>query len=885
MSRAALLVIFLFIGLPLAISQAILVQPYLQDAEPGSIKILWESEAGVNHYVEWGMTFGNLDQTTVATSSTTQGSNQLHEVGLGNLSANTRYYYRCVSDASTSAIYDFVTPPDQSSNQSFRLVAMSDMQRDGGNPNKFQEIVSDGVLSYVQQNYGNDLPDNLALVMIPGDLVVTGTNYNQWANHFFAPGAPLFAQVPVYPVPGNHEQNSAFFFQYFSLPDNGSAGFEEHWWYKDYSNLRIIGMDSNGGYRIQTQLDWLDGVLNSACSDPDIDFVFAQLHHPHKSELWTPGELNYTGEIIERMENFSNNCGKPSIHFFGHTHGYSRGQSRDYNHLWVNVATAGGNIDYWGEFPNFDYEEFSQSIDEYGFVLVEVEAGAAPEFTLKRISRGDESNNLDNVEQDQITIRKNETPPQQPLGLFPSGNDINPECFIMQADPFADASDFHQASHWQIAPTCLDFSNPVYDSWKQHENWYNEVDTQAGDDLTDEEVNNLDANTDYCWRVRYRDEHLQWSDWSTPLAFQTGTSSLTDNLVSNGGGENGTTDWQITIGSIESLTAGECAGVNPRSGTYYLAVGGLCSGNETPYSEAYQNIDVSSFSDSIDTGSKKVIFGGYLSNYAGNDQPTMNLEFLDAASNPLGSSTVLTTLNSSWTYLEATETIPALTRTIQVVLTGTRNAGTDNDSYFDDLTLRLNLGGNAPCDQYSPLPVELLSFAYHCDAGALHLQWEAAGEYQVAHYELERSGEAGDWENIGQLSTKPTQWNYNNYEWIDREKHSGTAYYRLKTINVDGSFEYSPVIAGDCGVLAPQVLLYPNPLAAENLYLKIQSPKATPSTLRITNLLGQTVLEQAIAVEKGESRIELSLAGLAPGMYQVLLRNDYWQWSDKLSLQ
>ncbi len=82
--------------------------------------------------------------------------------------------------------------------------------------------------------------------------------------------------------------------------------------------------------------------------------MFAQLHHPHKSELWIPGEISYTGDVIELMENFTEECGKPSIHFFGHTHGYSRGQSHNHNHLWVNVATAGGAIDHWGEYPQAD---------------------------------------------------------------------------------------------------------------------------------------------------------------------------------------------------------------------------------------------------------------------------------------------------------------------------------------------------------------------------------------------------------------------------------------------------------------------------------------------------------------------------------------------------
>ena len=163
--------------------------------------------------------------------------------------------------------------------------------------------------------------------------------------------------------------NSDFFFKYFDLPLNGTPGFEEHWWFKDNSNVRIIGLNSNPGYRIQKQLDWLDSLLYLTSMDSSIDFVFAQLHHPHKSEQWTTGNTDFTGEIVELLENFTKNCGKPSVHFYGHTHGYSRGQSKDHTHLMVNVATSGGYIDYWGEWPQQDYEEYSISQDEWGYVF------------------------------------------------------------------------------------------------------------------------------------------------------------------------------------------------------------------------------------------------------------------------------------------------------------------------------------------------------------------------------------------------------------------------------------------------------------------------------------------------------------------------------------
>ena len=150
--------------------------------------------------------------------------------------------------------------------------------------------------------------------------------------------------------------------------------------------------------------------------------MFAQLHHPHLSELWVEGELDYTGEVIALMEEFSTQCNKPSIHFFGHTHGYSRGQSRDHRHLWVNVATAGGNIDYWDEYAQADYDEFTVTQDEWGFVLVELDAGEAPQFRLRRVSRGNEVLFRDNEVRDEITVRRYNNPPQTPQALSPGAS-------------------------------------------------------------------------------------------------------------------------------------------------------------------------------------------------------------------------------------------------------------------------------------------------------------------------------------------------------------------------------------------------------------------------------------------------------------------------------
>jgi acid phosphatase type 7 len=519
--RPTIILVFIFSFLNSS-AQSIIVKPYLQNATSNSITIMWESSNCNPGIIEWG-TSNSLGSIVAASLLNSQGSACIFTGNVIGLQPETKYFYRVATGNVFSPLYSFITPSLRESESSISLVAMSDMQKDNGNPDKFHQISNDGIISHITTTFSGDLNQNLQLILIPGDLVDDGNNHDEWVNDFFNQGENLFSYVPFYPVPGNHENNAHFFFDYFDLPKNGSNGFMEHWWYKDVSNVRIIGLDSNHDYQLPQQLDWLDSVLNATSSDTLIDFVFAQLHHPHHSELWPPGNTDFTGEVISLLEFFSSSSGKPSIHFFGHTHGYSRGQSRDHNHLMVNVATAGGNIDYWDEYSQIDYQEYTVSDDDYGYVFVEVDAGEDPKFTIKRFSLGDEyvyeSNNL----KDSITVKLNNQIPEEPYGVYPlSGEIVSPDGFTILGSPFIDPDgDGHGATQWQVSTSCIDFSSTVFDRWIQHENWYKGLDSQQDDNLLDIDVLNLLPDINYCWRVRYRDKGLGWSNWSNPISFTT----------------------------------------------------------------------------------------------------------------------------------------------------------------------------------------------------------------------------------------------------------------------------------------------------------------------------------------------------------------------------
>ena len=683
-------------------AQTFVVQPYLQDAAPNSIRIMWETSTGEESVVVWGLE-ESLGNSTSGNSFSSVGSAMMHDVQLLGLERFTTYYYQVVTGQASSPIQSFKTPPFASDEQSFRFVAMSDMQQSSADPLKYDEVIHDGVLDYLEQNLSGVVSEDLALVLIPGDLVDSGNSYGQWEDDFFQYSTDLFGKVPVYPVLGNHETNTQYYFQYFHLPENGTDGYEEHWWWKDYGNVRFIGLDSNWPYDGDVQLAWLDGVLENTCQTDSIDFVFAEVHHPYKSELWTPGESDFTASVVAKMEAFSDNCGKPSIHFFGHTHGYSRGQSRDHKHVWINVATAGGAIDYWGDWPQVDYDEFSITEDDWGFVLVEVEAGDEPKFSVKRLSRGDGNVDLDNALIDSFSVSKTDYTITTPTPIYPVDIQVTPECVILRGSSF-EIDEMHGASHWQVTETSGEYSDPLGEVWEQFENIYFNQDTQEGELITEEYMSGMPENTQLWWRVRYRDKELNWSDWSVEAAFSTGTSSFGENLLENPGAEQGMSVWVIDQGVCEAMLAGDCAGTNPYSGAYYFCVGGLCT--ESAVAIMHQDIDVTSYSDSIDLGVLEVSFGAMMSDWSGADLPEMRLQFLTLGGVEIGSTDYYDGPYTSWTLVGDNHAVPALTRIIRCELKGTRNEGTDNDSYFDDVFVKV--GSQTLCDD---APVNITSIS------------------------------------------------------------------------------------------------------------------------------------------------------------------------------
>lgn len=484
-----------------------IVGPVVQNAGPETFGVMWEIEDGIESVVEYGPT-PELGMKALGEVIDAPGSRTIHHVTLTGLVPSTTYYYRASSGEAKSRIFRMKTPPMRGEKAPFRFAVYSDCQQQ---PGIHRQIADQGILGSLPR--GKDPSDELAFALIAGDVVQDGDDYRQYEERLFGPVRNLAPHAPLYTAIGNHERDSRYYFDYLNLPRNGSPGFEEHWYSFDHGNAHVIGLDTNAKYSTILQLDWLEQDLAKVCHDPAIDMVFAFFHHPHRSELWLDGETPYSGSIVEKVERTVASCNKLGAYFFGHTHGYSRGQSKDTSFYHVNVGTAGGHIDYWDQFRQRDYPEFQKSFDEYGVLMVEANVGGKAGFSAKRLTFGDDKIVKAGEIQDEFTLTRGNLAPDKPVIAHAA---LSGGKLTAQASAYRDPEDErHLESEWQ-ASTEPTFTATVATDWLRYENWFKDRDTAAGTDLTAWTTAVEGAAT---WvRVRYRDDGLGWSPWSEPHA-------------------------------------------------------------------------------------------------------------------------------------------------------------------------------------------------------------------------------------------------------------------------------------------------------------------------------------------------------------------------------
>ena len=165
----------------------------------------------------------------------------------------------------------------------------------------------------------------------------------------------------------------------------------------------------------------------------------------------------------------------------------------------------------------------------------------------------------------------------------------------------------------------------------------------------------------------------------------------------------------------------------------------------------------------------------------------------------------------------------------------------------------------------NPLPVELTTFTAMAQNHAVRLQWTTASEKNTARFDAERSLDGTAFDRLGTVAAAGSTTTAKEYTWTDAQLPAGTTtlYYRLKQVDLDGTFSYSPVRSVRLREAAEGLALYPNPATARTTLT------GTPpgALVQVFDALGR-VVTSATADAAGTAALALP-AGLATGVYVV----------------
>jgi len=195
-------------------------------------------------------------------------------------------------------------------------------------------------------------------------------------------------------------------------------------------------------------------------------------------------------------------------------------------------------------------------------------------------------------------------------------------------------------------------------------------------------------------------------------------------------------------------------------------------------------------------------------------------------------------------------------------------ATADDEMYIDDVYF----------DNTMPpiIPVELTSFTAISNNGVVELNWRTATEVNNQGFEVQRKAETSEYTTIGFVQGSGTTTEPMNYSYTDNTVETGSYTYRLKQIDFDGTFAYSPQVEVD--VTAPLTFNleqnYPNPFNPST-NIRYSVPEAGNITLAVYNVVGEEVAVLANGyTEAGSFDVTFDASNLPSGVYLYKLQSD-----------
>ena len=176
------------------------------------------------------------------------------------------------------------------------------------------------------------------------------------------------------------------------------------------------------------------------------------------------------------------------------------------------------------------------------------------------------------------------------------------------------------------------------------------------------------------------------------------------------------------------------------------------------------------------------------------------------------------------------------------------------------------------------LPVDLLAFTGQLQSNnTVLLNWETGNEINTSHFIVERSTDGIRFNiirNVSAMGRNNTGGSF-NYSITDEDaanQSSPKLYYRLKIMDIDGSFKYSNIVTVTMPLLTNKLTISPNPVINE-VKVTVSSAEDGNVQWKLIDNVGRVILKGTEHVKKGGgNNFTINMSRQSAGAYYLSIK-------------
>ncbi|MEY4903043.1 MAG: hypothetical protein RLZZ292_858, partial [Bacteroidota bacterium] len=179
-----------------------------------------------------------------------------------------------------------------------------------------------------------------------------------------------------------------------------------------------------------------------------------------------------------------------------------------------------------------------------------------------------------------------------------------------------------------------------------------------------------------------------------------------------------------------------------------------------------------------------------------------------------------------------------------------------------------------PVNSSSILPVTLASFNGKKVDEQVKLNWVTASEYNSKSFVIEKSTDGIHFKLMTEVAAAGTSKEVHTYEQYDKDPSQGDNYYRLISIDNDGTTRHiGNIIKINFSNASNTISIYPNPVNSE-LTIELYQNEAINLHIQVLDITGKLLSTTDYSLEKGQNIKKLEVRSLRAGTYLLQVLNE-----------